>query len=90
MLVNLGVPVFVAPTAAKPALSLVQENEAALLRNVGNVTLTVNELVGEGCPGSAFTVGARLLPTQTRVLKEKPLSCVSRAMTDRGTVVLAN
>lgn len=89
MLVNLGVPVFVAPIAAQPALALARENDAAVLRNTGNVTLTVNELVGEGCPGGAFAVGARLMPEQTRALKDKPLPCVSRAMTDRGAVVLA-
>lgn len=89
MLVNLGVPVFVSPAVAKPALSLLRENDTTLLRNVGNVTLTVTELVGEGCPGSAFAVGARLLPEQGRMLKDKPLPCVSRAMTDRGAVVLA-
>jgi fimbrial chaperone protein len=89
MLVNLGVPVFVDPPAARPALSLSRENDAATLRNVGNVTLTVTELAGEGCPAGAFAVGARLLPDQARPLKDKPLPCVSRALTDRGPVVLA-
>lgn len=88
MVVKVGVPVFVLPRSPRPALAL-SAGDNPQLRNTGNVTLTVRELVGAGCPGEPFKVGQRLFPGQARSLAGRPLACVSNAQTDRGPVALA-
>ncbi len=87
--VNLGVPIFVAPLVVRPALALTESGGGVELRNTGNVTLTVRHLEGPGCPGLPFKVETRLFPAQSRQLPDRPLPCVASALTDRGAVPLS-
>lgn len=85
MVFNIGVPVFIGPLQARPALQLVAS--AAELRNTGNVTLTVLNLEGNSCPG-ALKVMARVAPAQKLALSAEQTRCATGAQTDRGVIVL--
>ncbi len=84
--VNIGVPVFVAPTSAQPALVIDPTPEGARLRNSGNVTLTVRDI--EGC-AQPLKVAARLFPQQAVALADGDLACLQTAQSDRGPIGLA-
>jgi P pilus assembly chaperone PapD len=89
---NLGVPIFIAPLSAHPALSLdvrAGQDKPAELHNTGNVTLTVIALEGQDCPSSPHKVMFRLSPAQKLVLKDALPSCVTSARTDQGVIRLA-
>jgi fimbrial chaperone protein len=83
--VNIGVPVFVAPTTALPALVIDPTPEGARLRNSGNVTVTVREI--DGC-AQPLKVAARLFPQQTVALADGDIACLQTAQSDRGPISL--
>ncbi len=94
--VNIGVPVFIAPTSAQPALALgpvVNPAEGVpagsmQLRNTGNVTVTVGQLEGANCLAQPVKVGTRLFPKQAVTLAEKPAACPLTAQSDRGPITV--
>ena len=91
MVFNLGVPIFIAPRSSHPALSVhsaTGQGKPAELYNNGNVTLTIAELEGQGCPASPYKVQARLSPAQKLVLKDSNTSCATSARTDQGVIPL--
>lgn len=85
MVFNIGVPVFVAPTSSRPALQIAGSE----LRNTGNVSLTVSQLEGNGCPDGTQKVQARVAPQQKVALKADLSRCATGAQTDRGLIPLA-
>jgi fimbrial chaperone protein len=91
MVFNLGIPVFVAPHQARPALALAPASggTAAELSNTGNVTLSVLHLEGANCPSGPQKVASRLSPRQKLVLKTDAPPCATAALTDRGLIPLA-
>lgn len=91
LVLNIGVPIFIAPRSSHPALSLTSgtgQDKHAELHNTGNVTLTIVELDGPGCPASPQKVLARLSPAQKLVLMDGNTSCVTTARTDQGIIRL--
>lgn len=85
--VNIGVPVFVAPTTSQPALALLPLPQGAQLRNSGNVTVTVQQLEGAGCT-EPVKVSARLFPQQTVMVPAVPANCALTAQSDKGSIPL--
>lgn len=91
MVFNLGVPVFVAPTASRPQLVIAAPSGAsgpAALHNTGNVTLNLMQLAGS-CPEGSQKLGARLSPDQQLPLKAGQSQCATGVQTDRGLIPLA-
>ncbi len=91
MVFKLGVPIFIAPLSPRPSLMLVRStgpDRPPELHNTGNVTLTVVELDGQGCPAGPQKVLARLSPEQKLVLRDSVMSCTTSARTDLGVVQL--
>lgn len=86
MVFNIGVPVFIAPLQARPALQLV--GSASELRNTGNVTVTVLHLESKACAAPLKLV-ARVAPEQKLSLNADQLRCATHAHTDRGLLPLA-
>lgn len=91
MVFNLGLPIFVAPHQARPALTLTPVNGSAEaeLSNTGNVTLSVAHLEGKNCPSGPQKVVSRLSPQQKFVLKTDTPQCATAAQTDHGLIPLA-
>ncbi|SFU38635.1 Pili and flagellar-assembly chaperone, PapD N-terminal domain [Polaromonas sp. YR568] len=91
MVFNLGIPVFIAPHQARPALVLTPSSGGAPaeLSNTGNVTLSVAHLEGKDCPPGPLKVASRLSPRQKLVLKTDVPGCTTAALTDRGLIPLA-
>lgn len=85
MVFNLGVPVFIAPITSRPAL-VMAPNE---LRNTGNVTLSVSQVDGQGCPDLPQKVQARIAPQQKLAFKTDLSKCATAVQTDRGLITLA-
>lgn len=88
---KLGVPIFVAPLTSQPALSLhpaTIQGRLSELHNTGNVTLTVVELEGQGCPTGPQKVMVRLSPSQKSVLRDVATACITSARTDQGVIQL--
>lgn len=91
MVVNLGVPIFVAPVIARPGLviaGLAGATKTSELRNTGNVTLNVLQLEGKNCPEGPQKLLARLSPEQKLMLKTDLSQCATGVHTDRGLIPL--
>lgn len=91
MVFNLGVPVFVAPTASRPQLVIAGPsgtNGQAALRNTGNVTLNLLQLEGQNCPEGSQKLLTRLSPDQQLALKASLSQCATGVQTDRGLIPL--
>lgn len=92
MVFNLGVPVFVAPTASRPQLVIAGPpgtGSPAALRNTGNVTLNLLQLEGSSCPEGSQKLLARLSPDQQLPLKASQSQYATGVQTDRGLIPLA-
>lgn len=91
MVVNLGIPVFIAPLVARPALAMARQTGTAPvseLRNTGNVTLNVYRLEGAGCPEEAHALLGRISPEQKMTLNIDVSQCATGVHTDRGLIAL--
>jgi fimbrial chaperone protein len=91
MLFNLGVAVFIAPTATQTALDIANSDAAGQrteLRNTGNVSLTVMAVEGAACSPGVLPVMARVAPRQKLVLSQDVSRCATIAQTDKGPVSL--
>lgn len=91
MVFNLGVPIFIEPVAASPALQVTAApgaGDMALVNN-GNVTLTLLELQGTDCAAQPQKTLGRLSPDQKLIVKSDVLKCATAVRTDRGPVQLA-
>ena len=91
MVVNLGVPIFVAPLASYPVLEVTKqggESKAYALRNNGNITLNVVTLEGKTCPKSLQKVLTRLSPGQQSLLDTEIALCATAVQTDQGLIPL--
>lgn len=89
LVLNIGVPIFVSPIQAAPAIGLSRNATGAELLNTGNVTLTLLHLEGRDCPGTPFRLQTRLFPGQSVALDAgSPSACASAVQTDRGLVPL--
>lgn len=86
MVFNLGVPVFIAPLNATPALQI--SAAADELRNTGNVTLTITSLEGQSCAGPV-PLTARVSPGQKVALPAAQARCAKTAQTDKGSIALS-
>lgn len=92
MVFNLGVPVFIAPLTARPALALANQtgsHPASELRNTGNVTLNLLKLEGTNCPEGSQTLLGRISPDQKLSLKTDVSQCATGVQTDRGLIPLS-
>jgi fimbrial chaperone protein len=90
MVFKLGVPIFVAPLVSRPALALFDGGiSGTQVKNSGNVTLTLSQLDGEKCSEGPLKMMVRLAPDQTIALLPAMQKCVTRALTDRGTLPLS-
>jgi len=92
MVFNLGVPVFIAPLTARPALALASQTgsqPASELRNTGNVTLNLLKLVGASCPEGSHALLGRISPDQKLTLKSNLSQCATGVQTDRGLIPLS-
>lgn len=90
MVFNLGVPVFVAPTAVRLQLKMTRAGSdgPGALRNTGNVTLTLLELQGQSCPEATSKLLGRLSPDQQLPLDSSLSGCATGVKTDRGLIPL--
>ncbi len=89
MVFNIGVPVFISPMLARPALALTR-NSPAELRNTGNVSLNLGQIEGLGCPESTVaTLRRRLAPGQKLALQPGLSTCASGVQTERGLILLS-
>ena len=89
MVFNIGVPVFIAPSAARPELAVAVRSgagEVSELHNTGNVTLKVLQLEGENCPEGVHKLVARIFPAQKLPLEAGVSRCATGAQTDRGLI----
>lgn len=92
MVVNIGVPVFIAPLSARPALSIDSQADPqarSQLRNTGNVTLVLLRLEGAGCPEDAHALLGRVSPQQKFALKGNVSQCATGVQTDHGLIPLS-
>lgn len=85
MVFNIGIPVFIAPIKATPALEM--SASGGELRNTGNVTLTVLRLEGKDC-ASPLPVTARISPGQKLGIVASQARCATVAQTDKGSIAL--
>ena len=91
LVVNLGVPIFVAPLTSKPALAVTisaAESKTYALRNTGNVTLNILTLEGENCLLAQQKVLPRLSPGQQTLISADLAQCATAAKTDQGLILL--
>ena len=91
MIVTLGVPIFVAPLIAKPALAVTRlgsPGAAYALHNSGNVTLNIVGLAGKNCPPGPQKALPRLSPGQHAVLDPDNALCATAVQTDHGLIPL--
>lgn len=89
MVFNIGVPVFISPVTARPALALAGSSPAEL-RNTGNVSLNLGQIEGPGCSESTVAkLRQRLAPGQKLELQPAVSKCASGVQTERGLILLS-